>query len=144
MFYQKIDNSNFLIRIEKGEEILTCLKKFCLKLKIKSGFFYGLGALDQVTLANYNVSEKKYLEKKFKKSYELTNITGNISFFENDIVIHAHGTLADEKMMVVGGHFMEGVVSGTAELYLTALPIKIFKKYDKETGLKLMDLSEKV
>ena len=58
------------------------------------------------------------------------------------ILIHCHATLTGHDMKAFGGHFSEGRVSGTAEIYFTKLASKIKKKYDKETGLKLMELKK--
>ena len=41
-------------------------------------------------------------------------------------------------MEVIGGHFVEGRVSGTMEIALHLLPTRIEKSFDPETGLKLM------
>ena len=98
MYHQKIDDSVFLLRIKRGEKVIDSLKRFCQKIKIRSGFFYGLGALDEVILANYDVENKKYKEKKFGGSYELVNLVGNLAYFQEEIIIHTHASLANEKM----------------------------------------------
>ena len=140
MFFQKITINTYIIRIRRGEQVIKSLTKFCQKLKINNAFFYGIGALDKFTLANYNVDKQKYLDKKFSGAYELANIAGNVFDSKDGLIIHAHAVLADEKMKPVAGHFVEGRVSGTVELYLKKLNSKIIKKYDKETGLKLANL----
>ena len=144
MFYQKITESQFVIRIKRGERVIKTLTEFCQKLKIINAFFYGIGALDKFTLANYNVDKQKYSDKNFKGAYELANITGNIFDSKDGLIIHSHAILSDEKMKPIAGHFVEGRVSGTVEIYLEKLNSKIAKNFDKETGLKLADLSKLV
>lgn len=143
MFYQKITETKYIIRIKRGEMVIKSLTNFCQKLKIINAFFYGLGALDNFTLADYNVDTKSYIDKKFSGVYELANITGNVFDSKDGLIIHAHAVLSDEKMKPVAGHFVEGRVSVTVEIYLEKLNSKIVKKFDKETGLKLMVLKNK-
>ncbi len=144
MFYQKINQDTFIVRIKRGEQFVKSLTKFCQKLKITNAFFYGIGALDKFTLANYNVDKQKYSDKKFTGAYELANITGNVFDSKDGLIIHSHAVLSDEKMKPIAGHFVEGRVSGTVEIYFTKLSSKINKKYDEETGLKLANLPKLV
>jgi len=136
MNYQKINRQNYIIRIARGEEIIASLKKFCQKEKIKGGFFYGLGAVDEAEIAHYDVSAKKYSSKKFNTVLEMINLTGNIGFFQKEIIIHAHASFADKNMQPLAGHLVEAKISGTAEIFLTKTK-KLEKFYDQETGLKL-------
>jgi hypothetical protein len=144
MQYQQITKDSFVIKIKRGEKIIEALQKFCKAQKIINAFFYGLGALDWVKLGEYNVSTKKYHELEFSKEMELTNITGNVANFPDGIIIHAHAAVSDHDMQAFGGHLADGRVSGTAEIYLTKLDSRIGKKYDEETGLKLMELENEL
>lgn len=135
---KKINKSSWVIRLQRGEKIIKTLKNFCKEKDIYGGFFFGVGAMDQVEIAHYSLEKKKYSSKKLKKAFEVLNITGSIGR-EKDLIVHAHVTLGDNKMKVLGGHLVEGRVSGTMELYLIKLPT-LEKKYDSETGLKLFDL----
>ena len=137
MINKNFDKS-FVIRIERGELIIEQLKIFCQQQNIEGGFFYGIGAVDEVELAHYNVESKKYSSIKFLQPLELVNITGSIGK-EADLIIHAHATLANPKMEVIAGHLVEARVSGTVEIFLTPLE-KLEKKLDQETGLKLFTL----
>ena len=128
----------FIVRIDRGELIIEQLKIFCRQQNINGGFFVGLGAVDELELANYDVEHKKYLSKKFSGAFELTNLTGSIGV-ESDLVVHAHATVGDNEMKTFSGHLVEARVSGTAEIALTPLE-KLDKKLDEQTGLKLFTL----
>ena len=135
---KKVNQSSFVVRIKRGEKIIESLTAFCKKEGIEGGFFYGVGAVDKAELAHYDVDSQKYSSLKFEQPLELINITGSIGK-EEDLIIHAHTVLGDTEMKVIGGHFVEGRVSGTAEIYLTKTD-KLTKKKDPETGLKLFSL----
>lgn len=135
---KELKNNTWVVRIKRGERIIQTLKDFCQKNAVAGGFFFGIGAVDQVELAHYNVGKKKYRSIKFSQPLEMINITGSIGK-EKDLIIHAHAVFSDTKMQTIGGHLVEGRVSGTAEIYLMKLP-SLKKKYDPETGLKLFSL----
>lgn len=137
MIIQK-DKNILILRLKRGEHVIKELTGFTLKNKIKSTFFYGIGALDETELAHYNVGKKKYTPVKFKEELELVSLIGNICRHEEKPLIHAHACLSDKEMKTIGGHFVEGKVSGTCEIILTLLNKKIEKFFDPETGLKLM------
>ena len=48
----------FLIRLDRGEEIVTSLLKFIQEKKLKGGFLFGIGAVDKTKLAHYSLQEK--------------------------------------------------------------------------------------
>ena len=140
MQIKKLKSNNFFIKIKRGEEVIKSLTSICKEEKINGGFFFGVGAVDQVELAHYDVGKKKYSSLKFNQPLEMVNITGSIGK-EKDLIIHSHAVFSDPQMKTVGGHLVEARVSGTAEIYLVVLP-KLRKKYDQETGLKLFALKE--
>ena len=138
MKFKKINNHFYLIRLSRGEKIIASLESFCQKQKITGGFFFGLGAIDKVELAHYDVEKKKYSSLIFNQPLELTNLSGNIALFKNQLIIHAHATLADKKMRAFAGHLVEGIISGTGEIFLIKTPA-LKKFFDEGTGLKLFD-----
>lgn len=144
MHYQQIDKDKFIIRINRGEKIIASLKRFCRQLRIVNGFFYGLGALDEIIIAIYNLKTKTYHEKKYKKDLEITNITGNVADSKEGIIIHSHIALSDTHLETFGGHLIEGKVSGTLELFFTKLDTRITREFDQKTGLKLMKLDQRL
>ncbi|MBI2029354.1 DNA-binding protein [Candidatus Gottesmanbacteria bacterium] len=132
------DKNTYILRLKRGEYVIKSLEKLAIREKLKSASFTAIGALDQVELAHYNVAKKKYSSKKFNSEMELVNMTGNISWYDGKPLVHAHASLSNPDMSVVGGHFVEGRVSGTCEISLNVLGNRIEKQYDPETGLKLM------
>jgi len=139
MKFKKIDNT-YIIRINRGEKIIESIKDFCVKNNIECGYFFGLGALDEVELAHYIVDNKKYTSKIFKQPLEITNLTGNIATMDNEIYLHCHITLGDEKMKAISGHLKEGTISATCEIILVKLDLEVNRKHDDVIGLNLMDI----
>ena len=144
MRYGEIGSNYYLLRLEKGEEVVSTLQKFCSKEQIDNAYFSGLGSIENPTLAHYLVTTKKYTEKEVAGIFELLNITGNIALFENTMLVHAHCTISDEGMNTKGGHLVKAAVSATVEIHLRVLDSVFEKKINDEIGLKLFDLPEKL
>ncbi|MFA6089566.1 MAG: PPC domain-containing DNA-binding protein, partial [Candidatus Woesearchaeota archaeon] len=84
-------NNGYIIRLEKGEEIIELLTKFCKNNKIKSGIITGIGGTDNACLKYYDLEKKEYLSKKFSgKNYEIVSLNGNISLIKNEPFMHIH------------------------------------------------------
>ena len=130
----------YLIRLDRGEKIIETLKSFCAKNKIKCGYFFGIGALNKAELAHYIVENKKYTSKIFKQPLEIVNMTGNITAMNNEVYLHCHITLSDEKMKAIAGHLKEGTIAATCEIILVKLNTTINRKHNDFIGLNLLDL----
>ena len=67
MDYRRFDDK-FVIRLEKGEEVISCLKELCKKENIRLGEITGLGAANLVEIGVFNVNTKEYNTKIFENS----------------------------------------------------------------------------
>lgn len=132
------EKNQYLLRFDRGEEVVSALRQFCHHERIDGGFFHGLGACSHLKLAYYNLETKKYQEKEFNQDLEIANVTGNVAVMANDLIIHMHGTFSDESMKAVAGHVVAMKAGGTCEIMLTRFEQEINRKLDPETGLKLL------
>lgn len=131
--------SQYLIILEKGENVVASLKGFCQKEGLVNGFFVGLGAVDEAELAHYSVTEKKYSSFKLKEPLELVSLIGNVFLGpERELLVHVHASLGRPNGEVLGGHLVEAVISGTGEIFFTPLSSNFQKEFDSETGLKIL------
>lgn len=132
----------YVIRLEGEDEIIDSLKVLVEKEEIRGGFFYGLGAVKNVSLGYFDVEKKEYKEKSFEQDFELTSMVGDVAFSGDKIIVHAHVTLAGEDFKVVAGHLNKATVTATTEIVFNPIEGKLSKKIDPITGLNLMDLKE--
>jgi len=130
----------FIVRLEKGEEIVGSLQKFCEKKAIKCGYLIGLGAVSEAELALYRLKDKKYFSKKIKEPMEIVVLNGNISEMNNKPYLHVHGLFSNKEMQPVSGHVKEATVSATGEVTIFRFPGKIGRKFNNEIGLNLYDI----
>ncbi len=133
-------NNRFVIRLDKNDKIIASIEKVCHKEEIKTGFISGIGALKNVEIGRYILTEKKFIKKRFEGEFEIVSLLGNITPFENnDINIHLHISLANEKFELFGGHLVEGEISATAEIFIYPENFDLKRVFDKDSGLNLID-----
>lgn len=136
-----LQHNKVLLRLEKGEDVVSSLRKFALDYDMAFFQISAIGAVENVNLSYYNVKTKKYQDKIFPNKYELTSLSGNLSCLNGQPSVHLHCTLSDDKFEVIGGHLNEARVSLTVEIIAEKLTNDIIdRKYDDETGLNLLDV----
>ncbi|MCJ7507476.1 MAG: DNA-binding protein [candidate division Zixibacteria bacterium] len=139
MLFQKIKDG-YVIRLEKGEEIINSLTDFADKYKIEGGFIYGIGTVNNLTLGYYEAEKKNYLKKSFPDDFELVSLMGNISLLKGNPMVHVHVVISDVNFNTLAGHLFSGTVSVTGEFVILATKDAIERAFDKETGLNLLQL----
>ncbi|MHC2995016.1 MAG: DNA-binding protein [Candidatus Atribacteria bacterium] len=137
MKFKKI-GSKWIVRIDKGEEIVETLKQFCKENKIKLGIISGIGATDRVIIGLFDTKSKQYHSQELIGDYEITNLSGNISTMNDEIYLHLHISLADSKYNAYGGHLNSAVISGTGEIVIEEIEDIIVREFNEEVGLNLL------
>lgn len=136
MEYRAFGN-HYVVRIDKGEEVLTCLEKLCRKEQIRLGSAVGLGATDRVTVGLFDTAEKVYKKRELTGPMEITSLVGNISTKEGEPYLHFHINVCDEKNQILGGHLNECWISATCEIALTKIDGSVEREMSEEIGLNL-------
>jgi len=136
MDYRKFKNK-YILRIDKGEEILSAIKKLCEEENITLGFFSGIGATNKATIGLFETSTKKYHSKELTGDHEITALTGNISVMKGEVYLHSHVNLVGSEYNTYGGHLNSAVVSGTCEVTVEAFTGQVDREFNEEVGLNL-------
>jgi hypothetical protein len=136
MEYKKFNNK-YIVRIDKGEEIVETLKKFCEKNNIKLGVITGLGATNNAKVGLYNTEEKKYYSKELTGDYEIAPLYGNISTMDGEFYLHIHANLCNQENKSFGGHLNSAIVSATFEAVIEIIDGEVEREFNKEIGLNL-------
>jgi predicted DNA-binding protein with PD1-like motif len=134
--------AGFMIRLERGDELIASLVDFAQKRGIQSGFFHGLGAVKNVEIGYYPLETREYVFKKFPEDREVASMSGNIALVDGKPFVHAHAVLSacDDSLSCIGGHIKSAEVAVTLEILLTPFTGAIERKLDENIGLKLLDL----
>lgn len=139
MEYKKAGNI-IVARIDRGESISEKIKEIALSENIRAAHVSGIGAADHLEIGCYKVSEKQYLKHTYDGDFEITSLLGNISRKDGDFYLHLHINAADENGAAYAGHFNDGIIGGTCELFITIIDTTIERQYDDETGLNIFKL----
>ncbi len=136
MEYKKFDNT-YVVRIDKGEEILEEIKELAEKENIKLAKVEALGAVNNFTVGVYKVEEKKYYANSFIGNFEIVSLLGTISTMNNNFYAHIHMSAGNDKGEVFGGHLNKATVSATCEMVITIINGTVDREFNSEIGLNL-------
>ncbi|MFP4662565.1 MAG: PPC domain-containing DNA-binding protein [Halanaerobiales bacterium] len=136
MEFHKFKNK-YVLRLEKGEEIVSTLKNFCGENNVKLASVSGIGAVDNAEIGLFDTKNKEYYSKKLSGDHEVTSLSGNVSTKDGEIYLHLHINLADEEYNTKGGHLSSAVISGTGELVIDIIDGIVEREFNEEVGLNL-------
>ena len=134
--------NKYFIRIDKGEEILSTLKKFCEQEKISLAEVKALGAVDDFNVGLFDVAEKKYHTNHFQFPAEIVSLWGTVTTKDGKFYAHVHLSAADKDGHVFGGHLNNARVSATCEMIVEVSEGTVERKFSEEIGLNLFEFME--
>ncbi|RZP31202.1 DNA-binding protein [bacterium] len=135
------DGDTFIIYLEKDDCIMESLTKFCKDQNIDNGKISGIGAIKEIELGAYDLSNKEYITQSFEEVWELTSFQGNIQLKEGNPFIHAHINISNHDLKVKGGHLFEATVAAVGEFVLNKINTKGKRVLNPDIGLACMVLS---
>ncbi|MCT4584814.1 MAG: DNA-binding protein [Peptostreptococcaceae bacterium] len=130
-------NNKIILRIDKGEEIVSTLNDLCSKLNIKTAFISGIGACDRGTIGFLDLQTKEYLKYEFEEEFEITSLIGNITRKDEKPYIHLHINLSNKDMQTFGGHLNEAYISATCEILIDIIDIDVDRQIDEDLNLNI-------
>jgi predicted DNA-binding protein with PD1-like motif len=132
----------FVIKLSRGEELMSTLTSFCETRGIQSGVFSGIGAVEHVTIGYYDLNTREYFFREEKGVFEVASMQGNVALVDSAPFIHAHAVLSrcDESLECIGAHIKEATVAVTLEIFLTPFDVVLRREMDETIGLKLLKL----
>jgi len=138
MKYLKSGNK-YVVRIDKGEEVVYQIQKICIDNNITAGSITGLGGTNRVVVGLLDTTHNEYVSKQFIGSFEISSLMGNISKMNNEMYLHMNIVISDENMNSFGGHLNQCYISSTCEVIIDAIDLEINRRYNQEIGLNLYE-----
>jgi len=129
---------HWIVRLDKGEEIVGTLQQFCLEKGIRLGAISGIGATNRATIGLFKTRTKEYMRQEVVGDHEITSLTGNISQMNDEVYLHLHINLSDSNCHAFGGHLNSAVVSATCEVVVRVLDGEVGREFSEEIGLNLL------
>ncbi len=141
MKYRQLHDA-YVVRFEKGEEVVSSLITFAKQHNIVGAFLYGLGGALSARLAMYLLDEQRYEYTDFTGPLEIASLTGNIARKADDSVhVHCHAVISSRDLAAHAGHLAEVVAGGTVEIFIDLRTQAMRRIEDQTVGLALLDLN---
>lgn len=140
MEYKKIDN-HYVLRLEKGEEIILKIKELCEKEQINLGTISGIGAANKIEIGLFNTETKEYKTNIKEGMFEITSLLGNITCKNKEVYLHCHINFSDASLNTYGGHLVQAYISATCEIVITKIDGTVNREFDENIGLNLLSFS---
>lgn len=137
MEFKRFEN-DYVVRLNKGENVIESLKKLCKEENIKLAEITGLGASDKVEIGVFNTNTKEYKTKVFEGMFEITSLVGNATRKDGEVYLHIHINFGDAEGNVYGGHLVDSKISATSEIIVRKINGEVGRKLSEEIGLNLL------
>lgn len=136
----KQEKGKIIVRLDRGNEIISSLTKIVKDENLKGGFVSAIGAADIIEVGLYEVEKQQYQPKRFEGDFEIISCLGNISRKEGEPYLHLHVAFGDKDFHVYGGHLSYARISGTFECVIGLTKSEINRMKDSKTGLNVFKL----
>jgi predicted DNA-binding protein with PD1-like motif len=124
---------------DKGEEVAAGLLEIARRHNLTAASFTAIGALSDVTLGYFDRERKDYKKIPIREQVEVLALTGNIALSDDQPKAHAHVVVGKSDGTAHGGHLLEAHVWPTLEVIVVESPQYLQRKFDRATGLTLID-----
>lgn len=120
----------YVVRLDRGEEVISCLAAFAKDRNIPCGFLQGIGSIRDIELGYFDIQTNEYRHRQIAGVVEVVSLTGNIAWLENEPFVHAHAAVAGPDQSLLGGHFFSGIVAVTLEMFIQIVPDRLNRTAD--------------
>ena len=129
----------YAVIFDKGDEPHSGLQRFAEEEHISGASLTAVGALSSATLGYFNRDRMDYDEIPVDEQVEVLSMVGDIALSDGQPEVHAHLVVGKKDGSTMGGHLRSAQVWPTLEVMVTETPAHLRKRYDRETGLTLID-----
>lgn len=138
-YFEDQSTNNTILVLKKGEELAESLSKYAVERNLKGAWINVIGGASNVTLGFYNSTNRDYTWLNFEEQLEIVGLQGNLAYVEGEPFWHIHGVFSREDGSTIAGHVKSCIIGLTGEVYLTPHNTLLTRRYDEETGLKLIE-----
>ena len=132
------DDRRFMLRFDKGDDVIAGIQDFMKAQNIYACVFFGIGACESVELGYFNTYLKDYRKKPYVEELEIASFSGNGALSDGQPAIHAHGVFSRNDFTSLAGHVFKLVVSVTCEIFLIKLDGALERKHNSDFNLNLL------
>ena len=131
----------WLLVFDAGDAVLEGLLSFASETDVRTSRVNGIGAFSECSIAFFDRDSRAYEEIPVSEQVEVLSLLGNITLGpEGRHRLHVHVTLGRRDGSTLGGHFLDGRVWPTLEVFVTETTGTIARAVDEDSGLPLCTL----
>lgn len=138
-----IDDATYALVFDTGDEVMEILKTFANEHHLKAARFTAIGAFSSVELGFFDFGKKDYKHIPVNEQVEVLSLMGDVALYGDESKVHAHVVIGKSDGTAMGGHLLKATVHPTLELILEESPGYLQRRMDAETGLPLIDITER-
>ncbi len=138
---QSAQETTYAVIFGSGDEILGGLTQFAEENHIVAARITGIGAIRNATLGWLDPQSRTYRSFSIDHQSEILSLLGDIAMYQGKPVVHAHMVVGFGDGTTHGGHLLQAHVWPTLEVIITAYPRPLYKKFDPEKGIAVIDPS---
>ncbi len=138
---QSAQETTYAVIFGAGDEILGGLTKFAEENHISAARITGIGSIHNGTLAWLNPDTKKFRMIHIDQQAEVLSLLGDIAMYQGKPVVHVHMVVGFGDGTAHGGHLLQAHVWPTLEVIVTSYPRPLYKKFDPQKGIAVIDPS---
>lgn len=131
----------YAVILHENDKVEECLKEFAHNEKITSAQFSAIGAFKSVTVGFFDLSKKDYTPIEFDEQVEVLNMSGDITMYNHEPVVHIHVVVGKKDGTAHGGHLLTATVRPTLEIILNESPSYLSRKMDHAIGIPLIQIN---
>lgn len=129
----------FVVVLATGDEVMATLTGFAAERQLKATQLTAIGAFSRAVVAYFDWDTKEYRHIPIDEQVEVLSLVGDISVDAGTPKVHAHVVVGKADATAHGGHLVEAHVRPTLEIVLTETPRHLQRRFDRESGLHLID-----
>lgn len=138
---QSAQETTYAVIFGTGDEVFSGLTQFAEENHIVAARITGIGSIHNGTLAWLNPETKKFRMIHIDQQAEVLSLLGDIAIYQGKPVVHVHMVVGFGDGTAHGGHLLEAHVWPTLEVIVTSYPRPLYKQFDAEKGIAVIDPS---
>jgi len=135
--------TTYAVIFGKGDEVMAGLTEFAQQYHVGAARITGIGGIEEATVGFFDRPGKRHRPMQIDQPAEVLSLLGDIALFHGQPVVHLHMVVGFPDGSAHGGHLLRAQVWPTMEVIVTAYPNAMNKRLDAETGVAVIDPSEK-
>jgi uncharacterized protein len=124
--------------LKAGARIPDDILAIAKREKIRTARVEAIGGVEELRLAYFDHTAKRYEEHDFREFLEVTSLMGNVTTKDGKPFLHVHGNFGRRDLSALTGHVMSAKVYPLLEVVVTPTRNLAHRRFDDDLGLNVI------